>query len=167
MQNTSLGRHAATLCFTAALLAGCGGSQPPIGTPGAMPQSRAIAQHVGRLLAHPTYLTFYSEHPLKFRVRETGYYGRFSISDSACDYIARVSPKSAKGPKATFKVTPIESPSGGVCVVTIAGARKHTATVTVNNPGYSRATSSRRWRSPSSSGRARSPAAHGSVIGNL
>jgi len=26
----------------AALLAACGGSQPPIGAPGAMPQSRAI-----------------------------------------------------------------------------------------------------------------------------
>jgi hypothetical protein len=32
----------------AALLAGCGGSQPPIGAPGAMPQSRAIAYHAER-----------------------------------------------------------------------------------------------------------------------
>ncbi len=32
----------------AALLAGCGGSQPPIGAPGAMPQSRAIAQQAAR-----------------------------------------------------------------------------------------------------------------------
>ena len=32
----------------AALLAGCGGSQPPIGAPGAMPQSRAIATHAER-----------------------------------------------------------------------------------------------------------------------
>jgi len=31
-----------------ALLAGCGGSQPPIGAPGAMPQSRAIATHAAR-----------------------------------------------------------------------------------------------------------------------
>jgi hypothetical protein len=129
-------RSALNLSAILAILAGCGGSQPPIGAPGAMSQSHAITQHVGRLLAHPTYLTFYSQHPLKFRVRETGYYGRFTISDSACDYIARVSPKSAKGPKATFKVTPIESPSGGVCVVTIADAHKRTATVTVNNPGY-------------------------------
>jgi len=30
------------LTTTAALLAGCGGSQPPIGAPGAMPQSGAI-----------------------------------------------------------------------------------------------------------------------------
>ena len=29
------------LSVTFALLAGCGGSQPPIGAPGAMPQSRA------------------------------------------------------------------------------------------------------------------------------
>jgi hypothetical protein len=32
----------------AALLAGCGGSQPPIGVPGAMPQSRAIATLANR-----------------------------------------------------------------------------------------------------------------------
>ena len=30
------------------MLAGCGGSQPPIGAPGAMPQSRAIATHADR-----------------------------------------------------------------------------------------------------------------------
>jgi len=35
------------LCLSVAfaLLAGCGGSQPPIGAPGAMPQRRSIAQH--------------------------------------------------------------------------------------------------------------------------
>jgi hypothetical protein len=32
----------------AALVAGCGGSQPPVGAPGAMPQSRAIATHANR-----------------------------------------------------------------------------------------------------------------------
>jgi hypothetical protein len=36
------------LGLAATLLAGCGGSQPPIGAPGAMPQSRAIAAHAGR-----------------------------------------------------------------------------------------------------------------------
>lgn len=107
-----------------------------VGAPGAVQQSRVIVQHVGHLVAHPTYLTFYSPHPLKFRVRETGYYGRLTISDPACGYIARVNPKSAKGPRATFKVTPLESPSGGVCGITIADAHNHTATVTVNNPGY-------------------------------
>jgi hypothetical protein len=35
---------AAALCVAAAMLAGCGGSQPLIGNPGAMPQGRAIAQ---------------------------------------------------------------------------------------------------------------------------
>ena len=44
---------AAMLRFTlgiraAALLAACGGSQPPIGAPGAIPQSPAIAQHATR-----------------------------------------------------------------------------------------------------------------------
>jgi hypothetical protein len=128
--------YALSLSAAVLLLNACDGSQSPIGATGAMSQSRVIAQNVGHLVAYPTYLTFYSQHPLKFRVREAEYHGRFTISDSACDYIAKVSPKSAKGPRATFKVTPIESPSGGVCVVTVADAHKHTATVTVNNPGY-------------------------------
>ncbi len=34
------------ICAAAALLAGCGGSQPPIGAPGAMAQSSLIAAHV-------------------------------------------------------------------------------------------------------------------------
>ena len=34
--------------LVAAMLAACGGSQPPIGAPGAMPQSRAIATHAQR-----------------------------------------------------------------------------------------------------------------------
>jgi len=41
---TKLARFALTM-GSAALLAGCGGSQPPIGAPGAMPQSGAAAQH--------------------------------------------------------------------------------------------------------------------------
>jgi hypothetical protein len=36
-------RYVLTVCVTAAMLAGCGGSQPPIGSPGAMPQASAIA----------------------------------------------------------------------------------------------------------------------------
>lgn len=36
------------LSITAALLAACGGSQPPIGAPGAIPQSRVIATHAAR-----------------------------------------------------------------------------------------------------------------------
>ncbi len=40
--------RALSRCVTAAVLAGCGGSQPPIGAPGAMPHSRAIATHAER-----------------------------------------------------------------------------------------------------------------------
>jgi hypothetical protein len=36
------------LIVAAAVLAGCGGSQPPIGAPGAMPQTSAIAAHADR-----------------------------------------------------------------------------------------------------------------------
>ncbi len=44
---TLLNRYALSSCVVAGMLAGCGGSQPPIGAPGAMPQSPAIAQHPG------------------------------------------------------------------------------------------------------------------------
>ena len=44
MRISDFGRYAPSICAAAALLAGCG-SQPPIGAPGAMPQSPAIATH--------------------------------------------------------------------------------------------------------------------------
>lgn len=40
--------HFAALCATLAFLAGCGGSQPPVGATGAMSQSLAIAQRAAR-----------------------------------------------------------------------------------------------------------------------
>jgi len=136
MRIADLTRYGLTSCLAAEILAGCGGSQPPIDAPGAMQQTTTIAAHVRHPVAHPTSLFFYSRHPLKFTVRQTDYYGRFTMSDAACHMIASVSPKSAKGPRATFKVTPIESPSGGGCVVTVADAQGHKAKVSVGNPGY-------------------------------
>jgi hypothetical protein len=41
-------RYALSICAAAAFLAGCGGSQPPISEPGAMPQSPAIVTHAER-----------------------------------------------------------------------------------------------------------------------
>jgi|SRR5579863_1456030 len=41
MKNLRLYRRALSACVAAAMLAGCGGSQPPIGAPGAMPWSAA------------------------------------------------------------------------------------------------------------------------------
>ena len=40
MRISDFSRDALSICVAAAMLAGCGGSQPPIGAPGAMPQSR-------------------------------------------------------------------------------------------------------------------------------
>jgi hypothetical protein len=37
-----------TLCAALAVFAACGGSQPPVGAPGAMPETSAIAAHVER-----------------------------------------------------------------------------------------------------------------------
>ena len=45
MKSFNFGHYTLSGCAAAALLAGCGGLQPPIASPGAMPQSRAIARH--------------------------------------------------------------------------------------------------------------------------
>jgi sugar lactone lactonase YvrE len=42
MTSLNLGRYALLSCVAAAMLTGCGGSQPPIGAPGAMSQSPAL-----------------------------------------------------------------------------------------------------------------------------
>jgi hypothetical protein len=47
MRISGFGRYALG-CVAVAMLAGCGGSQLPIGAPGAAPQSRAIAKHADR-----------------------------------------------------------------------------------------------------------------------
>ena len=48
MRSLDFGRYALTSCVATAMLAGCGGSQPPIDAPGAMPQTSAIATHAER-----------------------------------------------------------------------------------------------------------------------
>jgi hypothetical protein len=45
MKSLGLRRYALAIGVAAAMLTGCGESQPPIGAPGVMPQSRAIATH--------------------------------------------------------------------------------------------------------------------------
>ncbi|MGC1379962.1 MAG: hypothetical protein WA814_02920 [Candidatus Baltobacteraceae bacterium] len=46
MHTSGLSRHALTCCITAALLAGCGESQPPISAPGTMPLARGAPPDV-------------------------------------------------------------------------------------------------------------------------
>jgi hypothetical protein len=48
MKSLELSRYALAIGAASALLAGCGGSHPPMGAPGAMSQSRAIAQPADR-----------------------------------------------------------------------------------------------------------------------
>ena len=50
MQGQRFSRFAALLCVAAAILASCGGSQPPIGTPGV----QNAAEHVRHPAAHHT-----------------------------------------------------------------------------------------------------------------
>jgi hypothetical protein len=47
MNTMRFNRFALAACVVAALLAGCGRSQLPIGAPVAVPQGRAIAMHTG------------------------------------------------------------------------------------------------------------------------
>jgi hypothetical protein len=49
MRTFALNLRAFSISFAAALLTSCGGSQPPIGAPGAMPQTAAIAKDNGNL----------------------------------------------------------------------------------------------------------------------
>jgi hypothetical protein len=119
-----------------ALTAGCAGSQALLNAPLAMLQGHAVAASTTRPVANPTSLNFDSRHPLKFTVKQTGYNGRFIMSDSTCVGLASVSPATSKGPSATFKVAPIESPSGGFCTVIVANAQGRKAKVSVSNPGY-------------------------------
>jgi hypothetical protein len=48
MKSRELSRFALSVCVAIVMLAGCGGSQPPIGSPGAMQQTSAIATHAER-----------------------------------------------------------------------------------------------------------------------
>jgi hypothetical protein len=62
----TVARFALAISLTAALLAGCGGSQPPLGTPGALPQAAAIAP--ARSAAHrlsASYKQLFRFHPPK------------------------------------------------------------------------------------------------------
>ncbi|MGA2761286.1 MAG: hypothetical protein ABSF08_13325 [Candidatus Cybelea sp.] len=45
MRSLDFRSYALSCCIAATVLAGCGGSQPPMGAPGAMPQTSAIATH--------------------------------------------------------------------------------------------------------------------------
>ena len=48
MRSLDFSRYVLGSCAVAAMLAGCGGSQPPIGATGAMPQTSAVATHADR-----------------------------------------------------------------------------------------------------------------------
>ncbi len=48
MRSLYFSRYVLSSCVAVAVLAGCGGSQPPIGAPGAIPQTSMIATQAGR-----------------------------------------------------------------------------------------------------------------------
>jgi uncharacterized repeat protein (TIGR03803 family) len=50
MRILGFGRHVLLSCVASAILAGCGGSQPPIGAPNAMPQGRASSSYGYKML---------------------------------------------------------------------------------------------------------------------
>src|ERR1700677_3948961 len=48
MKRSHRSRHVLSISAVTAMLTACGGSQPPIGAPGAMPQTFALAAHADR-----------------------------------------------------------------------------------------------------------------------
>ncbi len=58
MNDLGLVRYAVTIGAAAAMLTGCGGSQPPL-APGAMPQSRTLAPPLSRHTTGPSYQVLY------------------------------------------------------------------------------------------------------------
>ena len=80
MMVTGLIRYSLCSCVASAMLAGCGGSQPPIGAPGTMPQSRTIAtqaKHSGSWML-PEYKV---SGPLLYAVNSDGFNTYVSIYD--------------------------------------------------------------------------------------
>ena len=64
-----ISRYVLSSCVVAAMLAGCGGSPPPVSAPGALPQSQATAPYAERAHVHPAYSVIYS-----FKAAEDGEY---------------------------------------------------------------------------------------------
>lgn len=60
---------------------------------------------------------------------EKNYKGKFKVS-TTCGASVTVSPKTAKGPKGTFKVTPVSAVSS--CKLTVSDTAKHKATATIS-----------------------------------
>jgi len=85
MKCLDFGRFALSMGVAAAMLAGCGGSQPLIGAPGAMPQSRAIAAHGADSTKSPPllYVAEYSQDAvLVFNARAKDPAAKRRITDS-------------------------------------------------------------------------------------
>jgi uncharacterized repeat protein (TIGR03803 family) len=70
MKDSKLGRYALFGCVAAALLPGCGGSQPPIGVPGALPHAAGAAPaRTGHRWSASSYQVLYSFHEGQFHGR--------------------------------------------------------------------------------------------------
>ena len=97
-----------SLCASLLFLAGCGGSQPPIGAPGAMAQSRAITRQAGKdpvnaafsraknqdliyaMSGSGTYILSYRDGTVVGHFSQTsGYAGLCSDKHGACFYALR------------------------------------------------------------------------------
>jgi sugar lactone lactonase YvrE len=78
MKSLDFSRYLLGSCVAVAMLAGCGGSQPPIDAPGAMPQSTAIATHANRIASTPEYK---ASGPLLYVTNSDGYNTAVTIYD--------------------------------------------------------------------------------------
>jgi hypothetical protein len=123
------------LCCAAALLAACGGpgtnATPNSSLLTAVRSSAAGATAKptpGTLVADPKALRFSTAATQTFTAQESNYRGTLTASSSKAA-VATVSPSSATGPKATYKVTPV---GGGRTEITVKDAAGKSVAVAVS-----------------------------------
>jgi uncharacterized repeat protein (TIGR03803 family) len=81
MRRSNLRHYAISSCVAAALLVGCGGSQPPIGAPGAMPQGTALASARTVAPRAPTSPAYKVVHYFNYRAASAGWNPQTGLLD--------------------------------------------------------------------------------------
>jgi sugar lactone lactonase YvrE len=95
-------RYTSGICASVALLVGCGGSQPPIGAPGAMPQTSAIATQSDWSTETPNYK---ASGPLLYVTNGDAIYNRVTVYEVK-----------QKNPKPIAQITKDVNDAAGACV---------------------------------------------------
>jgi hypothetical protein len=134
LHRTKIGRVLVGAAFLMA--AGCHGGpnalpSMPV-TSGAIPAPATDPETKTALKLSPKTLAFTAAgvaSAKKIVASEKNYEGKFKVA-TTCGSAVTVAPKSAKGPKATFTITPVSAVSS--CTLTVSDSKKHKATATIS-----------------------------------